>query len=331
MRKFEEAFSLLDESVAVLKQSLDIPFIDAYVETAGNILQNSKVRVVDGEPSAEVVKQLETQYQKLAALGLEDEDWRKVLQLVLLKGNHEESLQANYQLTPDTIGFLFVFILRSLYIKKDLKVLDISCGMANLMLTIALNLHKAGYEISGFGVDTDETMLEVAEVNTELCHADFQFFHQDGLQKLLIEPVDVAVADLPIGFYPNDEKAQDFKTATLAGHSYAHHLLMEQAMRYVKEEGFGLFLLPSNFLESDQAGRLKEWLGTEVYLQGMIQLPEDFFQSTNSRKSIVLLQKAGGYAKQAKEVLLINLGSLKDPRNMTEFLTSFEDWQSLNL
>lgn len=102
-------------------------------------------------------------------------------------------------------------------------------------------------------------------------------------------------------------------------------------MNYVKPDGFGLFLVPSNFLEMEQGPLLQKWLKNEVLLQGIIQLPDELFKSEHSRKSILLLQKKGETAEQAEKVLLVHLPSLKDPTQVTEFFKKFEDWKSSNL
>lgn len=330
LEKVEIAFNKLNEAVEMLAQGLDLTFLDAYTESIENLIDNYQVRIIEGEPSEEVATKIEAVYNELKVLDLSREDWRKTMQLVLLKGLQQEPLQANHQLTPDTIGFLFVFLIQQLSQKKELRVLDIASGMGNLLLTVVLNLEENDYQVTGYGVDIDETLLSVAAANTELVKGKVNYFHQDALQDLLLEPVDVVIADLPIGYYPNDEKAQQFISAATEGHSYAHHLLMEQGMKYVKEAGFGLFLLPTNFLESEQSDQLKKWLSSEVYLQGMVQLPESLFKTAESRKSIVILQRRGGEAKQL-EVLLASLGSLKNAKSMTEFVTKFKDWTSLNL
>ncbi|MDH6365549.1 site-specific DNA-methyltransferase (adenine-specific) [Enterococcus sp. PF1-24] len=331
LQKLETAFNHLEKTIKLLQEALDVPFLEAYAETIENIVDDYQVRVVDNQPTPEIVTELAEQYAALKDLALQPEEWRKATQILLLKGNRQEPLQANHQLTPDSIGLLFVFLIQRLVEKDELEVLDTAVGMGNLLLTIALNLQIAGKRVHGFGVDVDEMLLSVAAANAELTGADVHYFHQDSLNPLLVDPVDVAVADLPIGYYPNDEKAQEFVVGVKGEHTYAHHLLLEQSMKYVKEAGFGLFLLPSNFIESPQSDALKKWLETEVYLQGMIQLPAELFKTADSRKSIVLLQRRGGKAQQAPEVLLVNLASLKDASNMAEFLTKFEDWKSLNI
>lgn len=331
--KIEKGFQIMDETIAKIQESLDTTFFDAYIENVENLVDGGKVRVIDNQPEEKVAQKIERLYRELIALELEPEERRKLTQLVLLKGSRQENLQANHQLTPDTLGFLFVFLLERLFPNKQqaLTILDISVGMANLLLTTILNLQIAGRQVSGYGVDADETLLAIAAADSELTQADVHFFHQDSLHDLLIDPVDAVIADLPIGFYPDDERAENFVTSADEGHSYAHHLLMEQGMRYVKENGFGIFLVPTNFLETEQSFTLEKWFGSEVYLQGIIQLPEELFKNKQSGKSILLLQNRGAEAKQADQVLLVNLATLKDPKAIAKFLQEFEDWKSSNL
>lgn len=331
--KIETAFSLMEEAIITLQQSLRTSFFDAYIENTENLVDNAKVRVIDQQPNEATVTQIEALYQELLALELGKEDWRKLTQLMLLKGSKTENLQPNHQLTPDSIGFLFVFLIEQLTLSKDhpIAILDIAVGMGNLLLTTLINLAVAGYSVKGVGVDNDETLLAIAASNSLLMEEEIKLFHQDSLQDLLVDPVDYVIGDLPVGYYPNDQQAEKFVTHSEKEHSYAHHLLMEQAMNYVKPDGFGLFLVPSNFLETEQGPLLQKWLKTEVLLQGIIQLPDDLFKSEHSRKSILLLQKKGETAEQVEKVLLVHLPSLKDPAQVTEFFKKFEDWKSSNL
>lgn len=330
--KIEDSFHLHLEATQLLQNALGSSYLDTYVENVENIIDQFQVRVIDGIPSEETAEKIQTIYQKLQEIPLEQEEIRKLSQLLLLKGTQTEPLQPNHQLTPDSIGFLFVFLIEQLYAdkKQSLSVLDLTVGLGNLLLTILNNLTLAGYQVSGIGVDNDETLLAVAAANSQWMNAEVHLFHQDGLQDSLIDPVDVAVADLPVGYYPVDEKAQAFVTAASEGHSFAHHLLMEQSMSYVKENGFGFFLAPSNFLETEQSDALKKWIGSQVYLQGIIRLPDELFKNESARKSILILQQKGEQAKQVPEVLLAQLTSLKDPKYMTAFFQEFIAWKNKN-
>lgn len=325
--KMEKAFEGNVEAISLLQKSLGISYLDAYVEQIENIVDHFQVRVEDGEPDEATVEQLKTLYAQLQEVTLEPEERRKLSQLLLLKGNSLEPMQANHQLTPDGIGFLFVYLLEQL-LDKEVRLLDPAVGMGNLLLTIMTNLQLAKYTVTGIGVDIDETLLAVAAADAEWTEQPVELFHQDGLQDLLIDPVDAVISDLPVGFYPNDQRAQSFKTGVAEGHSYAHHLLMEQGMHYVKPGGYGVFLVPSNLLETEQAPELKKWLAESVFLQGLIQLPDELFKSEQSRKSILLVQNREGGLQ--KEVLLAQLTSLKDPKVLQQFFKQFEDWSSSN-
>ncbi|MEN2248712.1 class I SAM-dependent methyltransferase, partial [Enterococcus lactis] len=83
--------------------------------------------------------------------------------------------------------------------KERVKILEIAAGMGNLLLTVLLNLSNAGYQTDGCSGDIDDTLLAVAASRSDLTQANVQYFDQDGLQDLLMYPVDFAIRDLPIG------------------------------------------------------------------------------------------------------------------------------------
>lgn len=332
--KIETGFATLKEAVQTLQFSLASDFFEAFSETIENLVDSGHVRVEDNQPDADTVAKLTASYGKLLELKLDPEEWRRVTQLVLLDSFRTLKVQANHQLTPDSIGYLLVFLIQQLQDPKakSLEILDITTGTANLLLTVSLNLQLAGMNVTANGVDNDPTLIEIAAATSALVsEVSPRLYHQDALQNLLVDPVDFSFGDLPIGFYPDDENAQKFATSASTGHSYAHHLLMEQALNYTKEAGYGLFLVPSNFLESEQAPLFKNWLSKTVYLQGIIQLPDELFASETSRKSIIILQKHGEQAAQASQVLLAKLHSLKDPKEVTKFFEEFRNWKASKL
>lgn len=322
----------MNQSIQILAHALEVSSLDAYIENGENIVDNYRVRVVDGIPNAETVLELENIYEQLKTIELNSEEKRKLTQLLLLKVSKIDGLPMNYQLTPDSIGFLFAYLIGQLYPQEEtLDILDMASGTGNLLLTVIEHLNLEKKNTRGFGVDIDDTLLSVSAISCEWLNVPVQLFHQDGLQDLLLEPVDVAIGDLPVGYYPNDENAQNYKTACSEGHSYAHHLLLEQTMKYVKPNGYGLFLVPTNILETQQSTFLKKWLKDAVYLQGIIQLPSELFKNKQSRKSILLLQNKGMFSKQASKVFLVNMGSLKKVEQLTRFFQQFEEWKSSNL
>ena len=331
--KIEAGFQLLEQSINRLQGALATSFVDAYIENGENMNDDYRVRVLDGLPNDTDKQEIETVYRQFQALDLAPEEKRKISQLLLLQGMSREPLQANHQLTPDSLGFLFVYLIEELVGTevKSLQLNDLAVGMGNLLLTVCLNLALAGFDVTASGIDVDDTLLTVAAVTSEWLGQPLQLFQQDSLRPSLLAPADFAIADLPIGYYPDDEQAQQFITQTATGHTYAHHLLMEQSMNYVKEAGYGLFLVPSNFLETDQAEELKGWLVEKVYLQAVLQLPANLFKNDASRKSIVVIQNRGAASQQVAEVLLAEVPPLKDSQQVQAFFEQFQAWKLKNL
>ncbi|MGX6962137.1 class I SAM-dependent methyltransferase [Vagococcus xieshaowenii] len=330
----EQAFQLLNVSITKIQQALEISFFEGYIETVENILDNHQVRVVEGEPNAEVVKELEELYQQFSSLELTQTELRNALQLVMLNGLQHEPVQPNHQLTPDALGFLFSYLGEQLLkTKKEQtnQLLDLTVGTGNLLYTVLLYLKESGYKMEATGVDIDDTLLTIASLNSALLKEKVTFFHQDSMQNLLVAPADLVISDLPIGYYPHDERVQDFTVQASEGHTYAHHLLMEQSMTYTKNDGFGIFLVPEDFLVSDQAPELKKWLQEKVHLLAVVGLPETLFQSANSRKSIIIVQNRSEQVEPPKEVLIARIPTLKDPQAIQGFFTEFAKWQKNNL
>lgn len=255
------------------------------------------------------------------------EEIRKAFQLVILKGM-KENTQPNHQMTPDSIGILFGYLVQKFYTSEELRLLDLAVGTGNL-LTTAMN-HQVGKNIAAYGVDIDDLLLQLALVNANLQEQPIEFFNQDSLEHLFIDPVDVVVSDLPVGYYPNDIRANEFKVKAEDGHTYAHHLFIEQSINYVKPGGYAFFVIPNNLFESEQAAKLHDYIKEEVHIQAIMQLPETLFKNKQSAKSILILQKKGNNIVAPKQVLLAKVPSFSNMRAMEQVLSELDTWIQAN-
>ncbi|MDR3157077.1 MAG: class I SAM-dependent methyltransferase [Lactobacillales bacterium] len=325
----EKAYQWMLEGSRLLQQVHKESFFDGYIKNIENIIQDHWLPLDNESLDEETKERLKTLYHNLKNLSLSAEEWRKVSQLVLLKGTLDEPIQANHQLTPDSIGFLLAYFIEQLTKDKSkLVLLDETVGTGNLLLTLLTNLSLAKKKVEGCGIDIDDTLLRIADVNSQLVKVDLQLFHQDALRGIPIVDLDIVVSDLPVGYYPNDAWAKNFEVATDNDeHTYAHHLLIEQGISVLREGGFALFLLPTNLLETEQVSLLKKWLQNQAYLQGVIQLPENLFQKKQVCKSIYIFQKSGENVRQ-KELLVTSLNSLSDAEEMKQFFSQFQKWSA---
>ncbi|KRM21219.1 class I SAM-dependent methyltransferase [Latilactobacillus graminis] len=329
----ETLFDQLDQTAQLIEKNLETTYLDALTETIANIADGGRVKVEAGLPDVQTIAQLEPLYAAVKLSQFDAEEIRQALQLATLKGLRQVKVEPNKQMTPDAIGYLVAYLAEVFGGANQIKtVLDPVVGTGNLLATVINHIQKlTGNSVQGFGVDNDDSLLEIAGISSELQKHKATFFHQDALDPLLIKPVDIAVADLPIGFYPIDERAADFETHAVKGHSFAHHLLIEQTMHYVKDGGYGFFLVPNVILETDEAKQLIKWVTKHVYLQGLLSLPTNLFKTKAGQKAILVLQKQGSDARQAQQVLLGEFPNSNDQKAFATYLQKIRTWQKENL
>jgi site-specific DNA-methyltransferase (adenine-specific) len=315
----EELFTLFNETALILQEEFACSYLEALADTGENLFQGA---ILQEELSELTVKRLKKQYSELSLDKFSNEDLRKAFQLVILKGM-KENVQPNHQMTPDSVGMLVGYLVGKFIQKPSFRLLDPAVGTGNLLTTVMNHSRK---QITAIGVEIDDILIKLAYVNANLQGHPIQFFNQDSLESLFIDPVDAVVADLPIGYYPNDIRAADYQLKSDTGHSYAHHLFMEQGVRHTNPGGYLFFLVPNGLFESEQAPQLHEYIKDHVYIQGLLQLPTSIFKNKSSAKSILILQKKGENIQPPKQALLVNLPSLSNAHEMDKILTKMEKW-----
>ena len=144
--------------------------------------------------------------------------------------------------------------------------------------------------------------------------------------QLLVDPVDLVVCDLPVGYYPDDDNAINFEMMPAEGHAYSHHLFIEQSMNHLKEGGLAIFLTPASLFESDQSAELHRYLKTNAVIRAVLQLPDTLFRSVAHEKSIFILQKPYAEMKGTPDVLLSKVPNMSDKQAMASFLSKIDVW-----
>ncbi|KRL05582.1 class I SAM-dependent methyltransferase [Liquorilactobacillus hordei] len=332
LEKIGNAYNLFDKATDLLKEDLATSYMDALVETGDNLLEDGKIMIEDGKPTEKVINKIKPIYNDFLNINLLPEEMRQVIQFALVKASKVDKIQPNHQMTPDSIGLLVAYLLEKILDQKEeTKILDIAVGTGNLLSTVTNHLKKGKLkDIRLFGVDNDDTMLSVAGMNLKMQYIDADLYYQDAIDNLVTPKVDVVLSDLPIGYYPIDERVVNFETRALKGHSFVHHLLIEQSMLQLLPGGWGVFLVPKNLFESPEAKSLLEVIQKQAHFQGILNLPNDLFTSQESAKSLLLLQKRGNNAKQAKPVLLGGFPAISNKEAFARFLQQVENWINEN-
>ena len=307
--KIEQAYTYLLENVQIIQNDLATSFYDALIEQNGIYL--------DGQTNLEQVKK---NNQALKRLALRKEEWLRTYQFLLMKASQTEPLQANHQFTPDAIGNLMIFLIEQLWPTEALSLLELGSGMGILGANFLTSMNK---KVDYLGIEIDDLLIDLAASMAEVMDLQAAFVQGDAVRPQVLKESDVIVSDLPIGYYPDDQIASRYQVAAKDEHTYAHHLMMEQSLKYLKTGGYAIFLAPSNLLTSPQSDLLKSWLTDQAQLVAMVTLPEDLFAQGAQSKTIFVLQKK---LAQDIEPFVYPLASLRDPEILMEFKENFQNW-----
>lgn len=308
--KIEAAYQLLLENTQLIQNQLKTSIYEAIIE------QNAYYLGAEGAD-----KEVASNQAKLRELHLTKEEWRRAYQFLLLKANQTEPLQTNHQPTPDLFGFIFLFLLETLTNRPGLDVLELGSGTGSLAFTLLANQQKT---LVYTGIEVDDLLIDLSASMAEVMGLSATFMQEDGVRPLVLPEFDVVLGDLPVGYYPNDEVAGRYQVVAQTEHTYAHHLLMEQGLKYLRKDGLAIFLAPADLLTSPQSDLLKTWLQEKADLLALIGLPETLFGSEKHAKTIFVLQK-----KQAKspETFVYALSDLSQPENLMTFMENFKKWK----
>ena len=307
--KIEKAYGYLLENTQTIQNDLQTNFYDALVE------QNAIY--LDGQTELTLVKE---NNQRLKDLNLSKEEWRRSFQYLLMKAAQTEPLQANHQFTPDGIGFLLVFLVDQLASSDQVDVLEMGSGTGNLAQTLMNNCQRS---LDYLGLEIDDLLIDLAASMAEVMKADVNFAQGDAIRPQVLKESDVIISDLPVGYYPDDAIASRYQVASPQGHTYAHHLLIEQSLKYLKPGGVAIFLAPNDLLTSEQSPLLKKWMQDHAQVLAMVTLPENLFRSANLAKTIFVFRKQ---EEAVVQPFVYPLTDLQDQEDLMKFRGSFQNW-----
>ncbi|NQI69855.1 class I SAM-dependent methyltransferase [Streptococcus suis] len=311
--KIEQAYDLLLENVQTIQNQLGTNIYDAMIE------QNAAY--LAGQHDTDLIVR---NNQTLHDLHLTKEEWRRAFQFLLIKANQTEPMQYNHQFTPDSIGFILSFLVDQLLATQKVTVLEIGSGTGNLAQTI---LNASQKDLDYLGIEVDDLLIDLSASMADVMQAEISFAQGDAVRPQILKESQVILADLPIGYYPDDQIASRYQVASQTEHTYAHHLLMEQSLKYLEKDGFAIMLAPNDLLTSPQSDLLKGWLQAEANIVAMIALPPSLFGKAAMAKSIFVLQK-----KTARPLVpfVYPLQSLQEPEAIQKFMVNFKNWKQEN-
>lgn len=292
-------------------------FIDTYAEGTDKLYLEAIIEACEQWLSGEEQPSLSASVTK--------EEIRRGIQLAVLKGMKQHA-QPHHQMTPDALGMLMGHIAGKLVAgEQGMTLLDPAAGTGNLLYTV---MNTIGNDVSATAVEIDDVLVRLSAITAELLEHPVTFYVQDALRPLLVDPVDITISDLPVGYYPDDDNALNYELMPSEGHAYAHHLFLEQSMNHTKPGGHGIFLIPANLFDSEQSALLHPFLKQRTIIRAVIQLPDSLFKNSVHAKSILVLQKPYAEMKATPDVLLAKVPDMTDKHAMALFLQKIDLWVS---
>ena len=315
----ETLFTWLDNTTGLIQDHLNEPYLDSLTETMETLFFEAPAEDLDDI----LKKKLETALEGLRKETFTEEDIRKAIQLAILKGM-KDSTQEQHMMTPESVGLIVGYLANKLMkSKEEVRIFDPASGTGNLLTTVMEQLKQ---KQTAYASEVDATLIQLAVRSANLQKKEIEFFHQDSLGPLLMDPVDLVIADLPVGYYPDDIRSSEYELRADEGHSYAHHLFIEQSIKYTNEAGYLIFVIPDFLFESDQSKKLNSFLQDNAHIVGVLRLPETVFKSKRNVKSILVLQKKGKDTQGPKQPLLVQMPSFKNPNAMADILEQMNAW-----
>ena len=304
MENFEKLFNQFLDCVQTLQNALNVSFTEALVETFDN-LEQGKIKVENGAPDEKTVEELSKKYQAIDYDHISQKDKAQVFTFLTLKAVNDDGLDANQMPTPPAISTVVAMLMHKLLKDEKMEIVDPAVGTGNLLFSIisqlkALNHSKDNYQL--VGIDNDEEMLNLTDVAAHLNDIDIELYCQDALMPWMCPNADAIVSDLPIGYYPIDENAKNFKS-----------------------DGYAFLVVPKSILSGKIGADFMPWLTKKVYLKAIVELPDDMFRNKFNQKSILVFQNHGSEAKPS-EVLLTKLDSLKKEQSLIQFNVKLNEW-----
>lgn len=257
------------------------------------------------------------------------QDRRKAFQFAYLSLMQEENIQANHQITPDSIGLILGFLVQLFtQDKEELHVVDIASGAGHLSAAVKEVLTET--TIMHHLIEVDPVLSRVSVHLANYLEIPFDVYPQDAIMPLPLEESDIVIGDLPIGYYPVDERSKEMKLGFEEGHSYSHYLLIEQAVNALKGAGYAFLVVPSELFSGEHVKQLEKFITTETEMQAFLNLPSTLFKNEKARKSILILQKKKAEVTKPVEVFLANIPDFKNPQQFQGFITELNQWMDTN-
>ncbi len=299
----EAFYAYIDAVAGAAKDALGITYLEGVNDALDYLLDEVVERDIDDALLAVYAEARRDVIDRT----FEKETVRKAVQLALLKGFKDAQI-TNAQMTPDTIGMFFSYLVDRLYPNEKPKtVFDPLIGTANLVVTMANHLNEPMQVI---GTDDDWLMCTIARNLCDAMDLKNQVFHQNtvtyegGPFDLIVTDFPPHKLDDPLGYFPYPVML--------------HHL------DHLREGGYFIALVENDFFAQKKHKLFRDKLMEKAHLFGLVKLDEGMF--TTHPKSVLIVKKKVDNDETVDDFLLVDLPPFSDEEAFQKALIKMNQW-----
>lgn len=204
--------------------------------------------------------------------------------------------------------------------RKKVKIADPAVGTGGLLIHFLFNSLQSNQNISFSGIDIDERMSWLANINLYLSSAiNFNVYHISGggsLDKekssnyIQNEFFDLIITNPPFGSEVTNKtilSQYSFKNLSSKRRST---LFIERCIELLKEDGYLVIIVDDSILNSTQNSEIRKFINETCQIISVISLPNHAFQPYASVKtSILILKKITKEINEDTDILMVNISN----------------------
>lgn len=297
----EKIFDYLDKTAMLFHETYKKDYLGSLNEAFNYLLDNE----FEDTYNDDFVLEVHNLKEKIKDISFQNEEVRKAVQLCLLRG-YKHANETNALITPDTIGIFISYLVKKLYLKKEIKtIFDPLIGTGNLIYTIVNNLEK---DVKAFGVDNQILKCKLSRSLGDMMDVENEVFFQDTLT-YFDYGFDVIVTDI-------DNELQD--------DGYFPYKVINHHMDALADGGYYISIIDNDFFEQEKNQVFKDEISKKGQIFGLIKLSETLFK--NSPKSILIIRKHDKEVAQISDFLLVDLPSFNDIESFNNTINQIDLW-----
>ena len=271
-------YDFLDKACMAIYDDIHLDYLESFLIVSNAItkITTDDVDIMDSSfydkrLSNKCVKKLSKIYTDLEEYEFSSEVVRLATELILIKGFKARNLLLDF-VTPDTINYLFSYIINSIirYNKEysdmdSIRILDTVLGTGNLVQTI---INNSNASISAVGIEHDELLVHIAKAFNDLLDNELVINYGNALDDNFNN------SDIVIGDFGESKEIYDIILKRLDN----------------LDKGYFIYLINNDFF-MNASDDFKTKLTSVATLIGLVVLPKNFVSSGHVGKSILIGKK----------------------------------------